>query len=37
MVYDDMVDAIRAGDRVECVGIYRAQSVRVHRTRRKMH
>ena len=28
--YDDLVDAVRPGDRVECTGVFRAQARRVH-------
>jgi DNA replication licensing factor MCM4 len=29
-----MVDTIRAGDRIECVGIFRAQQLRLQKERR---
>lgn len=34
MCYDTGVDQVRPGDRVEVVGIYRAQPVRIQKNRR---
>lgn len=34
LCYEEIVDTIRPGDRVEVVGIYRANSIRINPTRR---
>lgn len=29
LAYDDNVDSVKPGDRLDCIGIYRAQGIRV--------